>query len=57
MYSLRYIKLEVLKTYIETNLANGFIKLSKFFANALILLIKKLDSSLYLYFNYQDLLT
>ena len=37
IYSLRPIKLETLKAYIETNLANGFIRLLKSPAGALIL--------------------
>ena len=37
IYSLGWMKLETLKTYIETNLANGFIRLSKFSAGAFIL--------------------
>ena len=39
IYNLGPIKLNTLKTYIETNLANSFICLSKFLARALILLV------------------
>lgn len=41
IYSLEPMKLKILKTYIKTNLANGFIRLSKLFTNALIPLIYK----------------
>lgn len=37
IYILGSIKLEILKTYIKNNLANGFIYLSKFSVGALIL--------------------
>ena len=37
IYSLELIELEILKAYIETNLVNGFIKLSKFLASVSIL--------------------
>ena len=37
IYSLGPVKLEMLKTYIITNLANGFIRLFKLPANAFIL--------------------
>lgn len=47
IYSLGPVKLETLKFYIETNLANNFIKLSKFLPGALIIYIKA-DSSLWL---------
>ena len=43
IYSLRLVKLKTLKTYIETNLANGFIKPSKSPANTLIFFSQKLD--------------
>ena len=45
-YSLGLVELETLKTYIETNLANGFIRLSKSPAGALILFDRKSDESL-----------
>ena len=53
IYSLRPVELETLKAYIETNLANGFIRLSKFLASALILFDQKSDSSLRLFVNHQ----
>ena len=46
LYSLGLVKLETLKTYIENNLANGFIRPSKSPAGALIFFNKKPDSSL-----------
>ena len=45
IYSLKPVELETLKTYIETNLKNGFIKPSKSLAKAPILFDKKPDSS------------
>ena len=55
IYSQGLVVLETLKTYIETNLANGFIQPSKSFAGAPILFDKKSDQSLYLCVNYWDL--
>ena len=52
IYSLRSVKLENLKTYIKTNLANSFIQLSKSSAEALIFFDKKLDRNLRLYMDY-----
>ena len=43
IYSLRLGELETLKTYIENNLANGFIRSSKSFVEALIFFDKKQD--------------
>lgn len=48
IYNLGPVELKTLKTYIEINLANGFISLSNSPARALILFIWKLDSSLWL---------
>ena len=45
IYSLGLVKFKTLKTYIETNLANGFIWPSKLPTSAFILFIKKLDGS------------
>ena len=53
IYNLSLVKLEILKVYIENNLANDFIRLSKFFVVALIFFNKKLNKSLWLYINYQ----
>ena len=55
IYSLAPVALETLKTYIETNLKNGFIKPSKFPAGALILFDKKPDGNLQLYVDYRGL--
>lgn len=55
IYSLGPVELEILKTYIETNLANNFIKSSKFLIGASILFIKKLNSSFWLCIDYRDL--
>ena len=49
------VELETLKTYIETNLANGFIKPSKSLAGTPILFDRKSDGFLRLYVNYQSL--
>ena len=46
IYSLGPVELEILKTYIKTNLANGFIRPSKSPAGALILFDQKPDESL-----------
>ena len=45
IYSLRPVELKTLKAYIKTNLANGFIRLSKLPAGASILFKQKLDGS------------
>ena len=37
IYNLRLLKLEILKIYIEINLANGFIRFFKSFARAIYL--------------------
>ena len=55
IYSLRLVELETLKTYIETNLANGFIRPSKSLAGAPMLFDKKPDGSFCLCVNYQGL--
>ena len=55
IYSLGLVKLETLKTYIETNLANGFIQPSKFPAGAPILFNRKPDGSLRLCVDYRGL--
>ena len=52
IYSLGLVKLELLKTYINTNLANSFIKTSKPPAGALILFVCKLNNSFCLCINY-----
>ena len=52
IYSLGPVELETLKAYIETNLANGFIRLSKSPAGAPILFDYKSNGSLRLYVDY-----
>ena len=55
IYSLGPVELETLKTYIETNLANGFIRPSKSLAGAPILFDRKPDGSLRLCVDYRGL--
>lgn len=55
IYSLRPIKLEILKTYIKIYLKTRFIHLSRSLAKAPILFDNKRDNSFCLYFNYQAL--
>ena len=55
IYSLEPVELETLKTYIKTNLANGFIWPSKYPAEAPILFDKKLDRSFRLCVDYWGL--
>lgn len=55
IYSLGPIKLKTLKTYIKINLTNCFIWSSKSPAEAFILFVRKLNSSLRLYVNYCNL--
>ena len=54
IYSLGSVELEILKAYIENNLANNFIKSCKSLAGAFILFDKKPNSNLRLCVNYQD---
>ena len=53
IYSLGPVEFKTLKTYIKTNLANGFIRPSKSLVGAPILLSKKPNASLWLCVNYQ----
>ena len=55
IHSLGPVEFEILKTYIETSLANGFIKTSKFPAGAPILFICKPNGSLQICVNYRGL--
>ena len=55
IYSLGPVELETLKTYIKTNLANGFIRASKSPAGAPILFVRKPDGSLRLCVDYRGL--
>ena len=52
IYSLRLVKLETWKTYIETHLKTGFIRPSKSFTSAPILFNKKRYGSLWFCVNY-----
>ena len=54
IYSLMSVELEILKTYIEINLVNGLIKLSKSPANFPIFFKKKSDKLLWLCVNYRN---
>ena len=53
IYILKPIEFRTLKTYIETNLANGFIQALKSLASALIFFACKPNNSLRLCVNYQ----
>lgn len=55
IYSLKPVDMKTLKIYIETNLANGFIRHSKSLTGISIFFFQKLDGSFCLYVNYQDL--
>ena len=55
IYSLGLVELETLKTYIETNLASGFIRPSKSPAGAPILFVRKKNGSLRLCVDYRGL--
>ena len=55
IYSLGPVELETLKAYIETNLANGFIRPSKSPAGAPILFDQKSDGSFQLCVDYRSL--
>ena len=53
IYSLGPVELKTLKTYIITNLANGFIRLFKSPANALILFDRKPNRNLHFCIDYR----
>ena len=55
IYNFSPIELEVLRAYIEENLANGFIRHSKSPAGAPIFFVKKKDGSLRLVVDYRGL--
>ena len=55
IYSLGSVELETLKTYIKTNLVNGFIRPFKSPAGASILFDRKPDGSFYLCVDYRGL--
>ena len=52
IYSLESVELEILKTYIEINLANGFIRPSKSSVEAPILFNRQPNRSFCLYVDY-----
>ena len=54
IYSLKFMKLKTLKSFIKTNLVNCFIQFFKFLTRTTILFMKKLDTGFYLYVNYQN---
>ena len=55
IYSLGPVEFETLKTYIKTNLANGFIRASKSLASTLILFVRKPNGTFRLCVNYRGL--
>ena len=55
LYNLSEIELTILQDYIDMNLLNDFIKSFKSSVEALILFIKKKDSTLRLCVNYRSL--
>lgn len=55
IFNLRLEELETIKSYIKTNLANGFIRSLRSPIYVSILFIKKLDDSFWLCINYHGL--
>ena len=55
IYSLGLVELETQKTYIKTNLVDGFIRLSKSLWEVPILFDKKPDETFWLCIDYQEL--
>ena len=55
IYSLNEVELNTLRGYIETNLANGFIRSSTSSTRSPILFVKKPDEGLRLCVNYREL--
>lgn len=55
IYNLKPVELEMLKTYIKNNLKNLFIRPSKSHVGVSILFVKKVNSFLQLYIDYQEL--
>ena len=55
IYNLGLVELKTLKTYIEINLANGFIQLLKSSVGTFIFFFKKANGTFCLYISYQDL--
>lgn len=54
IYSLRPVRLEILKTYIEIHLKTGFIQISKSLIDALIFFDQKQNKSVCLYIDYKS---
>lgn len=54
IYSPDSVELETLKTYLKINLANSFIRPSKFFTNVLILFVRERDGRLRLCKDYRE---
>ena len=52
IYSLGPVELKIFKTYIKTNLTNGFNQASNSLVGTPILFVHKLNNSLCLYVNY-----
>lgn len=52
IHVLKPIEIEILKTYIKTNLTNNFIRSFKSPLSLSIFFVKKANSSLWLYVNY-----
>ena len=57
IYVLFYIKLEILKNYLDKNLKKDFIKKEKTTIEFLILFVLKKNEKLRLYINYKKLNT
>ena len=53
IYSLKPVELEILKAYIKTNLANGFIRTFKSFTKAPIFFDQKSNDFLWLCFDHR----
>ena len=54
IYSLKPVKLEILKIYIEIHFVNSFIRLFKFLIKIFVFFNQKLDKSFHFCMNYQD---
>ena len=55
IYSLNEVELNILRNYIEINLANDFIRSSTFSTKSFILFVKKSNEDLRLCVNYREL--
>ena len=55
IYSPGPVEVEMLKTYIEANLASGFIRPSKFLAGTIILFVRKIHGSFYFCIDYRGI--